>query len=42
VGYPGSTYVLTYDAQADRLAGKYTQPSMQQSFEVEFARERAP
>jgi len=39
VGYPGATYLLTYDAQNDRLAGKYTQPAMQQSFDIEFARQ---
>ncbi|MBL9203176.1 MAG: hypothetical protein JNL39_21890 [Opitutaceae bacterium] len=38
-GYPGATYVLTYDAQGDRLAGQYTQPAMQQSFDVEFMRQ---
>ncbi|MDP3068950.1 MAG: hypothetical protein Q8N18_01620 [Opitutaceae bacterium] len=42
VGYPGSTYVLTYDASADRLAGQYTQPSMQQTFDVEFVRQARP
>ena len=42
VGYPGATYVLTYDAQADRLAGQYKQPAMQQSFEVEFVRQPKP
>lgn len=39
VGYPGATYLLTYDAQNDRLTGKYTQPAMQQSFDIEFARQ---
>lgn len=39
VGYPGATYLLTYDPQADRLAGKYTQPAMQQSFDIEFVRQ---
>lgn len=38
-GYPGATYVLSYDAAADRLAGTYTQPAMQQSFDVEFVRQ---
>ncbi|MBL9186653.1 MAG: hypothetical protein JNK23_04180 [Opitutaceae bacterium] len=42
VGYPGSTYVLTYDAANDRLAGQYTQPSMQQTFDVEFIRQARP
>lgn len=39
VGYPGATYLLNYDAQNDRLTGKYTQPAMQQSFDIEFARQ---
>jgi hypothetical protein len=39
VGYPGATYLLTYDVQNDRLTGKYTQPAMQQSFDVEFVRQ---
>lgn len=39
VGYPGATYVLTYHPQTDRLAGQYTQPAMQQSFDVEFVRQ---
>jgi hypothetical protein len=39
VGYPGATYVLSYDPQADRLAGQYTQPAMQQSFDIEFMRQ---
>ncbi len=42
VGYPGATYVLTYDAQGDRLAGQYTQPAMQQTFDIEFVREPKP
>ena len=41
-GYPGATYVLTYDAQNDRLAGQYTQPAMQQSFDIEFVRQPKP
>jgi len=39
VGYPGATYLLNYDAQSDRLVGKYTQPAMQQSFDIEFVRQ---
>lgn len=39
VGYPGATYVLKYDAQADQLVGKYTQPQMQQTFDIEFVRQ---
>lgn len=42
VGYPGSTYVLTYDPQKDQLAGKYSQPAMQQTFDVEFVRQPKP
>lgn len=42
VGYPGATYVLTYDAAADRLAGKYTQPAMQQTFDIDFIRQAKP
>lgn len=41
-GYPGATYVLSHDAQGDRLVGQYTQPQMQQTFEVEFIRQKAP
>lgn len=41
VGYPGATYVLSYDAQTDRLVGQYTQPQMQQTFDVEFIRQNA-
>ncbi len=39
VGYPGATYLLTHDVQNDRLTGKYTQPSMQQTFDIEFVRQ---
>lgn len=42
VGYPGATYVLSHDAQGDRLVGQYTQPQMQQTFDVEFIRQKAP
>ena len=42
VGYPGATYVLTYDPQGDRLAGQYTQPQMQQTFDIEFVRQPNP
>jgi hypothetical protein len=41
VGYPGATYVLSHDAQNDRLVGQYTQPQMQQTFDVEFIRQNA-
>jgi len=40
VGYPGATYVLSYDPQTDQLAGKYNQPAMQQSFDIEFIRQK--
>jgi hypothetical protein len=39
VGYPGATYVLSHDAATDRLVGQYTQPAMQQSFEIDFVRQ---
>jgi hypothetical protein len=39
VGYPGATYVLSHDAKGDRLVGKYNQPAMQQSFDIEFVRQ---
>lgn len=42
VGYPGATYVLSHDAQGDRLVGQYAQPQMQQTFDVEFVRQKAP
>jgi hypothetical protein len=42
VGYPGATYVLSHDAQSDRLVGKYNQPAMQQSFDIEFVRQPNP
>lgn len=42
VGYPGATYVLMYDAATDRLMGKYNQPQMQQTFDVEFVRQKKP
>lgn len=42
VGYPGATYMLSHDAQSDRLVGQYTQPQMQQTFDIEFIRQNAP
>ena len=39
VGYPGALYELSPDAKGDRLVGKYTQPAMRESFEIEFARQ---
>ena len=38
VGYPGSTYELTYDPESDALVGIYFQAAMQQRFEVVFFR----
>ncbi|MFM1746614.1 MAG: hypothetical protein RLZZ188_280 [Verrucomicrobiota bacterium] len=40
VGYPGATYVLSHDAAEDRLVGKYNQPQMGQSFDVDFVRQK--
>ncbi|MSR62927.1 MAG: hypothetical protein EXS08_10835 [Planctomycetes bacterium] len=37
-GYPGATYRLQYRATDDTLAGAYTQPSVGETFDVEFAR----
>ena len=42
VGYPGATYVLSHDAQTDRLVGQYNQPAMQQSFDIDFMRQTTP
>jgi len=38
VGYPGARYSLIYNPQSDTLKGLYYQPSVEQSFEVVFAR----
>jgi len=38
VNYPGCTYSLTYDAQADQLYGQYYQAAMQQTYDVTFGR----
>jgi hypothetical protein len=38
VNYPGSTYQLTYDPTADRLAGVYYQAALRESYDVVFAR----
>lgn len=38
VNYPGCTYKLTYDAKKDQLLGQYYQASMQETYEVAFAR----
>jgi hypothetical protein len=40
VGYPGSTYTLTYVPTADRLTGVYFQAVIQQKFDVVFLRAR--
>ena len=37
-GYNGSTYMLNYDAAADRLKGTYYQAVAKQTFEVIFVR----
>ena len=36
--YPGCTYQLTYDAKNDQLFGKYFQATMQETYDVAFAR----
>ena len=38
VGYPGSTYTLTYSADADKLTGQYFQAAVGQTFDIEFVR----
>ena len=38
VNYPGSTYQLTYDPADDRLKGSYFQATLQETYEVAFAR----
>jgi hypothetical protein len=38
VNYPGATYSLTYDPEADQLRGIYYQPVLQESFDVFFVR----
>ena len=40
VNYPGSTYALAYDAEADQLKGIYFQAVQQQNFDVFFVRAR--
>lgn len=40
VNYPGATYQLTYDPDKDQLKGIYTQPALQQSFQIFFIREK--
>lgn len=36
--YPGSTYRLTYDRQADTLNGEYFQAALRETFPVTFTR----
>ena len=42
VGYPGSTYILSYESTADRLVGIYNQGGTGQSFEIDFVRMKGP
>jgi len=37
--YPGATYRLRYYPDSEQLAGEYTQPLVQQTFDVYFVRE---
>jgi uncharacterized protein (DUF2147 family) len=37
-GYPGCTYSLKFDPKSDQLYGEYFQASMEQTFNVTFAR----
>jgi hypothetical protein len=37
-GYPGCTFILTYDPQTDQLRGVYFQAAIQQNFDVIFFR----
>jgi len=36
--YPGCTYTLAYDPQADQLFGKYYQAAAQETYDIAFAR----
>jgi len=38
VGYPGSSYTLTYDPQRDILSGIYFQAALNETFDVIFVR----
>lgn len=38
LNYQGSTYTLSYDAESDRLKGKYFQAPTGMTYEVEFLR----
>ena len=40
VGYPGSTYRLTYVPTGDRLTGEYFQAAIRQKFDVVFLRSK--
>jgi hypothetical protein len=40
VGYPGCTYLLTYDQATDQLAGTYYQATMRQRYAIAFERMR--
>jgi hypothetical protein len=37
--YPGCLYKLTYDPAGDKLTGTYFQAQMQETYEIEFARQ---
>lgn len=39
-GYPGATYLLRYVAKDDKLVGAYNQPAANQTFDVEFERQK--
>ncbi len=38
--YPGATYRLQYEKQADELTGTYYQPALKQTFDIEFVRKK--
>ena len=40
VNYPGSTYTLDFLPEQDRLVGAYFQAAQQQTFDVEFVRQK--
>ena len=40
VNYPGSTYTLNFSSEQDRLVGAYFQAAQQQTFDVEFVRQK--
>ena len=40
VNYPGSTYTLGFSPEQDRLVGAYFQAVQQQTFDVEFVRQK--